>query len=83
MYALVISNSAKKQIKKLPPRYQKSAIESLKDLKEDPFLGKALARELKGTFSFQFGSYWIIYKINKQEKRVEILAVRHRKYAYY
>ena len=82
MYGLIISGSAMKQIKRLPPKYQKSAIESLKDLKENPLLGKALMRELKGRFSFQFGSYRIIYKINKKEKRVEVLAVRHRKYAY-
>ena len=82
MYDLVIASSAAKQIKRLPSKYQQSAIESLKDLKENPFLGKALMRELKGMFSFQFGSYRIIYKINKKEKRVEVLAVRHRKYAY-
>lgn len=82
MYDLILSPSAKNQINKLPLRYKKSTIESLKDLKENPLLGKALVRELKGRFSFQFGAYRIIYKINKQEKRVEVLAVRHRKFAY-
>ena len=82
MYQIVLSKTAKNQIKKLPSRYQKPAIEALKDLKETPLTGKALVRELKGRLSFQFGPYRIIYKINRKEKRVEVLAVRHRKYAF-
>lgn len=82
MYSVILSKTAKNQIKKLPKRYQKSAIEALEDLKEAPLLGKALVRELTGKFSFQFGPYRMIYKINKREKRVEVLAIRHRKHAY-
>lgn len=82
MYQVILSRSAANQIKKLPLRYKKSALETLKDLKTNPLLGKALIRELKGRFSFQFGPYRIIYKINKKEKRVEVLAIRHRKFAY-
>jgi len=82
MYNVVLSNTARAQIKKLPRRYQKSAVEVLEDLEEAPLTGKALARELKGRFSFQFGSYRIIYKIKKQERKVEVLAIRHRKHAY-
>ena len=82
MYNVILSNTARRQIKKLPKRYQKSAIEALEELKETPLLGKALARELKGRFSFQFGPFRIIYKIKKKEKMVEVLVIRHRKYAY-
>ncbi len=82
MYNVILSNLAKGQIKKLPRRYQKSAVEALEELSETPLSGKALARELKGRFSFQFGPYRIIYKIKIQEKKMEVLAVRHRKYAY-
>ena len=82
MYDVILSNTARGQIKKLPRRYQKSALEALEDLKETPLSGKALARELKSRFSFQFGPYRIIYKIKKREKKVEVLVIRHRKYAY-
>jgi mRNA interferase RelE/StbE len=82
MHKVIISNSARDQISKLPRKYQKSTIEALKDLKANPLSGKALARELKGRFSFQIGSYRIIYKIRKKERIIEVLAVRHRKYAY-
>jgi len=82
MYDLVLSSTARVQIKKLPRRYQRSAIEALEHLRETPLSGKALVRELKGRFSFQFGPHRIVYKINRQEKRVEVLSVRHRKCAY-
>lgn len=82
MYKIVLSKTAKNHIKKLPKRYQKSALETLLDLKVSPLSGKALARELKGRFSFQFGPYRMIYKVHKKEKRIEVLAVRHRKNAY-
>jgi len=82
MHKVILSNSAKNQIKKLPLRYRVAAIEAIQDLKHAPLSGKALVRELKGRFSFQFGPYRIIYKINKKQKRVEVLAVRHRKHAY-
>ncbi len=82
MYSIILSKTAKSQIRKLPKRYQKSAIEALGDLKEAPLLGKALVRELACRFSFTFGPFRMIYKINKQEKRVEVLAIRHRKHAY-
>lgn len=82
MYQLVLSNTARLQIKKLPKHYQRSAIEALEDLRTNPLSGKALARELSGRLSYHFGPYRILYKINKRIKRVEVLAVRHRKFAY-
>ena len=82
MYEVIVSNSARSRIKKLPQRYRKSAIDALEELKATPLLGKALTRELRGKFSFQFGPYRMIYKVNKQDKRVEVLVIRHRKYAY-
>lgn len=82
MYDVILSSSARSRIKKLPSRYRKSAIEALEDLREIPLIGKALTRELKGRFSFQFGPYRIIYKIKKKERKVEILTIRHRKHAY-
>jgi len=82
MYDVILSSSARGQIKKLPLRYRKSAVEVLEELRETPLSGKALARELKSRFSFQFGPYRMIYKIKEKEKKIEVLAVRHRKYAF-
>lgn len=82
MYNVILSKTAKSQIKRIPRRYQRSAIEVLADLKESPLSGNALTRELKGRFSFQFGPYRMIYKVNRKERKIEVLAIRHRKHAY-
>lgn len=78
MFELRISKKAEKQIKKLKKEYQIEIIEALEEIKEEPLLGKALDRDLNGRFSYRFGAYRIIYKINQQDKIVEILSAGHR-----
>jgi mRNA interferase RelE/StbE len=65
MYKLRISLRAENEIKKISHPHQKAIILALTDIKEDPFLGKPLTRELTGRFSYRVGVYRIIYKVNK------------------
>lgn len=78
MFELRISKGAEKQIKKLKKEYQLEIIEALVEIKEDPLLGKALDRDLTSRFSYRFGAYRIIYKVNQQDKVVEILYADYR-----
>jgi len=55
---------------------------ALAEIKEEPFLGKPLARELTGKFSFRVGVYRIIYKVNKKDKVIDILTAGHRATVY-
>jgi mRNA interferase RelE/StbE len=45
-------------------------------------LGKPLKGILKGLFRYRVGPYRVIYAIDRTERRVIILHVRHRKNAY-
>lgn len=78
MFELRISKRAEKQIRKLKKEYQVEVIDALTDIKEDPLLGKPLDRDLNNRFSYRFGSYRIIYKIDQRDKIVEILWADHR-----
>lgn len=78
MFELRISKRAEKQIKKLKKEHQLEIIEVLVEIKENPLLGKALDRDLTSRFSYRFGAYRIIYKVNQQDKIVEILYAGHR-----
>jgi mRNA interferase RelE/StbE len=78
MYKLRISSRAEKEIKNIPYPHQKAIILSLAEIKEDPFLGKPLTRELTGKFSFRVGMYRIIYKVNSKDKIIYILTAGHR-----
>ncbi|OGK16119.1 hypothetical protein A2690_01625 [Candidatus Roizmanbacteria bacterium RIFCSPHIGHO2_01_FULL_39_12b] len=82
MYEVRIYKKAQKEIKRLPGIHQKAIIETLADIQEDPSLGKSLARELSGKFSYKIGVYRIIYKINKKEKIVQVVTVGHRANVY-
>ena len=82
MYKLVIAASAEREIKRLKKLYQDTLLAVLEDLKEDPFLGKPLTRELTGRFSYKIDGYRIIYKVNKREKIVQIISAGHRSTAY-
>jgi len=82
MYTIIIAPKARKQIKNLPPVYIRSVKEAILDLKEDPFLGKELRRELKGRYCYGIGVYRIVYKIDEQSKTINILLVMYRSIVY-
>ena len=82
MYKVIISSLAKTEYNKLSRRVKTNVIESLKEIREDPFIGKPLQRDLKGRHSVHVGVYRIIYIINKRSRKVDVLRIRHRYYAY-
>lgn len=82
MFKLIIAPQAKQQLKKLPRRYKDSIRLLLKEIKEDPLVGKPLGRELIGKFSVKMVVYRIIYKINKNDRTVFIISAGHRSTVY-
>jgi len=82
MYTIHISARARKELKTITKLYRKAIVEAIDALKEDPFVGKPLTRELTGRFSLRVGLYRIIYKVNKKDKRVDIITAGHRATVY-
>lgn len=82
MFKLVISPQAQKELKRISKEHQRAIRIALSDLKEDPFLGKSLTRELTGKFSYRVSVYRIIYKISKKDNVVSILTTGHRSTIY-
>lgn len=78
MYRIEISPKAKKELKKIKKLYKRAIARAIDELKEDPFVGKPLTRELTGKFSLKVGVSRIIYKVNNQDKTVQIIAAGHR-----
>lgn len=79
MYRIIVSPSAKNQLRKISKKLHKNAIaQTIEELKPDPFLGKSLTRELTGKYSYRVGaSYRIIYKIEVNDKVVEVISAGH------
>lgn len=51
-------------------------------LAADPFQGKPLKGELKGSYSFRVGSYRILYEIEHRRLRVLVIDIGHRREIY-
>lgn len=78
MYRLIIAPSAKRGLKKSKKLYQEAINSVLLELRDEPYAGKPLTKELAGKFSFRVGSYRIIYTINETDKIIRILHIGHR-----
>lgn len=82
MYRLLIAPQAQRELKKIPKRYQHSIRLALRELKENPLVGKKLGRELTGKFSIKIGVYRIIYIINEKDKIISVPTAGHRSTVY-
>lgn len=82
MYRVKISPRAKAQLRILKTKYKLSISLITEDLKENPFVGKPLGRELTGKYSYRIGVYRIIYRINTKANLVEIITAGHRSVVY-
>lgn len=83
MYKIVITPRAKKGlvgIRKVGQRRVVSQI--IEEMKNDPYIGKPLGRDLRGKYSYRVGVGRIIYMIDEGNKKVSILVVGHRSKIY-
>ena len=79
---LLYSQEAKGQIRSLSPEIKKGLREILEGLREDPYLGKPLQRELSGFWSLVFKQYRVIYKIIPRDNAVRIYMIGRRETVY-
>lgn len=79
---LLYSREAKEQIRSLPPETKKGLRQTLDGLRENPYLGKPLQRELSGFWSLAFKRYRIIYKSIPRDNTLRIYAVGRREVVY-
>ncbi|OGY23474.1 MAG: hypothetical protein A2172_04625 [Candidatus Woykebacteria bacterium RBG_13_40_15] len=78
MYKLILSARTRKELKKVPKQHREAILLALDEVKNDPFEGKPLSRELIGRFSYRVGVYRVIYQVNKQNQTIYISTAAHR-----
>ena len=81
-YRLMYSETTRRQIAKLHPEIKSIVRSRLDGLRNDPFMGKQLERELSGYRSIRARRFRIIYKVRDEERCLEIHYVGHRKDIY-
>ena len=82
MYEVIIAPQAQKGMKHLKKIFRTAVSELMKDLKEDPFCGKLLSRELADRYTYKIGVFRVIYVINREDKKVFVVTVGHRAKVY-
>ena len=81
-YRLLYSESARNQIRNLPPELKVIIRKRLKQLAENPYIGKHLEKELSQYYSLRSKRFRIIYMVKESAKTIEIHYVGHRKDIY-
>jgi len=76
------SNTAKKQIKRLPKNKQTKVLSIIQKLKNDPYAGKKLKGEFKVLRSLKIWPYRIIYRYISQDRLIFINVIQHRQKVY-
>lgn len=82
MYRVKLTPSAGQALSKRHPAIKKQLKSILKELYQNPYLGKKLQNELSHFRSLKMKRYRAIYKIDDQKKEVIIYAIGHRRNIY-
>ena len=82
VYRLLYSETSREQIKSLHPQIKLTVKSHIKILKDNPYVGKVLERELSGYYSLKMKRFRVIYEIDHQNHIVQIHYVGHRKDIY-
>jgi mRNA-degrading endonuclease RelE of RelBE toxin-antitoxin system len=86
LFQIIISQKARKAIKKLPEHYKRRVIELLLILRENPAPAEYYdIKKLKGyadTYRTRIGDIRIIYEILWNQKRVHVLLIEPRESVY-
>ncbi len=81
-YRLLYSETSRDQIRSLHPQIKPIVKPRIQILKENPYVGKVLERELSGYYSLKMRRFRVIYEIDHQNHIVQIHYVGHRKDIY-
>ena len=79
-YAIAWTAPARRALARLPEKVAAAVVEFLYgSLAANPHrMGKPLRLELQGLYSARRGDYRVIYRIDDDHRRVEVVAIEHR-----
>jgi len=69
-------------VSKLHPDAKKCVKEAIEQIREEPFSGHELQDDLSGFRSYKSKRYRIVYRVNENEKTIEVYHVGHRRDVY-
>ena len=82
MYNVKLTARARRELKNISKRHKVAIASMVEELKDNPFAGKPLTRDLTGRYSLRVGVYRIIYMVNKTDEIINIITAGHRSVVY-
>ncbi len=84
VYDIAWTPSARKALSRVPEKVGTAAIEFLYGpVAANPYrLGKSLRLKLDGLWSARRGDYRVVYRIDEDARRVDVIAIEHRSDVY-
>ena len=82
MFKVKLTARAKRELKNISKRHKVAIASMVEELKDNPFAGKLLTRDLTGRFSLRVGVYRIIYTVDKTDEIVHVITAGHRSVVY-
>jgi mRNA interferase RelE/StbE len=81
-YRIVYSDTSGRIIRRLHPSLKPLIRQKIEALQENPFLGKALERELTGYYSLKSKKYRVIYRLDHPGEIIQVHYLGYRKDIY-
>ncbi len=81
-YRLRYTPEAAGRIRKLHPEVKQEIRDAIRTLKSSPLTGHALQQELFGYRSCRVRSYRIIYRLNDDERTIDVIFIGQRRNVY-
>lgn len=81
-YTLSFAQEAKIRIRHLHPTVKKEIRLALEELKQNPWEGKILQKELTGFLSLRVKQYRILHQFDEEKRHIDILTIGIRKTIY-
>ena len=79
-HELLIANRFYKDLRQIDAQHQKRILETLRQIRQDPYQGRKVIVAETGQYRWRVGPYRIRYDI--EGDKVHVLRVRHRREAY-
>ena len=77
-YFVYISKSIRKSLLRVPSPWLERIERAIDVLRADPYIGEKMAGKLSACRKIRVWPYWIIYRLDKERRIVEILELGHR-----
>lgn len=82
VYQIKLTRTVAKVLRNFHPDIKKHTKSALKEIADNPYLGKELQEELEGYLSYRFKRYRVVYTVDEETKTVIVHMVWHRRNVY-